>query len=104
MKLDLSQAILKATDPKLRTDNWQANIEVCDIVKRDPEDNGKDAISMIQRRLEQSDANVILRSLSLIVALAENCGSRLQQEISSKSFTNILYSLIEKRTIHFTVK
>lgn len=104
MKLELSQAILKATDPKLRTDNWQANIEVCDIVKRDPEDNGKDAISMIQRRLEQSDANVILRSLSLIVALAENCGSRLQQEISSKSFTNILYSLIEKRTIHFTVK
>ncbi|KAG0662979.1 ESCRT-0 subunit protein hse1 [Maudiozyma exigua] len=104
MKLELSQAILKATDPKLRTDNWQANIEVCDIVKRDPEDNGKDAIAMLQRRLEQNDANVLLRSLSLTVALAENCGSRLQQEISSKSFTNMLYSLIEKRTIHITVK
>lgn len=104
MKLELSQAILKATDPKLRTDNWQANIEVCDIVKRDPEDNGKDAISMIQRRLEQNDANVILRSISLIIALAENCGSRLQQEISSKNFTNNLYNLIEKKNIHITVK
>ncbi|CAB4257167.1 similar to Saccharomyces cerevisiae YHL002W HSE1 Subunit of the endosomal Vps27p-Hse1p complex required for sorting of ubiquitinated membrane proteins into intralumenal vesicles prior to vacuolar degradation [Maudiozyma barnettii] len=104
MKLELSSAILKATNPTLRTDNWQANIEVCDIVKSDPEDNGKDAVQMLCRRLEQDDANVILRSLSLIVALAENCGSRLQQEISSKAFTSLLYSLIEKRQIHYTVK
>ncbi|SMN18885.1 similar to Saccharomyces cerevisiae YHL002W HSE1 Subunit of the endosomal Vps27p-Hse1p complex required for sorting of ubiquitinated membrane proteins into intralumenal vesicles prior to vacuolar degradation [Maudiozyma saulgeensis] len=104
MKLELSSAILKATDPKLRSDNWQYNIEVCDIIKRDPEDNGKDAIQMLCRRLEQDDANVILRSLSVIMAIAENCGSRLQQEISSKSFTNLLYSLIEKKQIHYTVK
>ena len=104
MRLDLSSAILKATDPKLRTDNWQANLHVCDIVKRDPEENGHDAVQMIQRRLEQNDANVILRSLALTVALAENCGSRLQQEISSKTFTAALYSLIQSKTTHHTVK
>ena len=104
MRLDLSSAILKATDPKLRTDNWQLNLHVCDIVKRDPEVNGHDAVQMIQRRLEQNDANVILRSLALTVALAENCGSRLQQDISSKAFTSVLYSLIENRTTHHTIK
>ncbi|CCD27404.1 ESCRT-0 subunit protein HSE1 NDAI_0K02130 [Naumovozyma dairenensis CBS 421] len=104
MNINLRNAILKATDPKLRTDNWQYIIGTCDIVKEDPEDNGKEAIELIEKRLEQTDANVILRTLSLIVSLAENCGSRLKQLISSKKLTAILFTLIEKQNIHITVK
>ena len=100
----LSKAVGRATDPKLRTDNWQYIIDVCDIVKLDPEDNGKEVMSLIETRLRQNDANVILRSLSLILSLAENCGSRLQQEVSSKHFTELLYSLVESNSVHISVK
>ncbi|CAL9729327.1 class E vacuolar protein-sorting machinery protein Hse1p [Monosporozyma unispora] len=100
----LSQAVLKATDATLTTDNWQRIMVVCDLVKEDPEDNGKDVIQFLERRLEQKDANVILRAISLTIALAENCGSRLQQEISSKHFTHLLYDLIENKQVHLTLK
>ncbi|CAI7144707.1 ATV_collapsed_G0023300.mRNA.1.CDS.1 [Saccharomyces cerevisiae] len=80
--IKIRNALLKATDPKLRSDNWQYILDVCDLVKEDPEDNGQEVMSLIEKRLEQQDANVILRTLSLTVSLAENCGSRLRQEIT----------------------
>ncbi|QLQ78181.1 hypothetical protein HG537_0A04280 [Torulaspora globosa] len=102
--MSVTSAILKATDGNLRADNWQYILEVCDRVQDDPEDGGEEAMEVIEERLEQKDANVILRTLSLIVSLAENCGSRLKQLISSKRFTHKLQSLVESRSVHITVK
>ncbi|QLL30615.1 hypothetical protein HG536_0A04330 [Torulaspora globosa] len=102
--MSVTSAILRATDGNLRADNWQYILEVCDRVQDDPEDGGEEAIEVIEERLEQKDANVILRTLSLIVSLAENCGSRLKQLISSKRFTQKLQSLVENRSVHITVK
>lgn len=104
MYLQVSKAILKATDAKLRTDNWQYILEVCDIVRADPEDNGNEAVDIIEERLKQNDANVILRTLSLTLSLAENCGSRIKQRIDSKSFTSVLNDIIENSSIHIMVK
>lgn len=103
-RVKLNQAVLKATDATLTTDDWQRIMDVCDLVKMDPEDNSKIVIQCLEKRFEQKDANVILRAISLTVALAENCGSRLQQEISSKHFTNILYNLIENQQVHIILK
>ncbi|KOG96516.1 ESCRT-0 subunit protein HSE1 [Saccharomyces eubayanus] len=101
---EMRNAVLRATDPKLRTDNWQYILDVCDLVKEDPEDNGQEVMDLIEKRLEQQDANVILRTLSLIVSLAENCGSRLRQDISSKHFTSLIFALIESHSVHITLK
>lgn len=104
MLMSITRSILRATDGTLRTDNWQYILDVCDRVREDPEDGGEEAMQVIEERLEQKDANVILRTLSLIVSLAENCGSRLKQLISSKHFTRELYALIESKSVHTTVK
>lgn len=103
-RMSIRQAILKATDAKLRADNWQYILEVCDRVSEDPEDGGEEAVEVIEQRLGQKDANVVLRTLSLIISLAENCGSRLKQAIDSKKFTKLLLSLIENRSVHNEVK
>lgn len=100
----LLQAIQKATNPGLRGDNWGFIIDVCDLVKVDPEESGEYTMKKIEEELQGRDANVILRSLSLLVALAENCGSRLQQAISSKHFTGVLLKLVEDRKVHVDVK
>lgn len=101
---NIKKAVLKATDAKLTSDNWQYILDVCDLVSEDPEDGGKEAMELVESRLSQSDANVILRTLSLITSLAENCGSRLQQLIASKDFTGKLYGLVKDRSVHVTVK
>ncbi|CDO95964.1 unnamed protein product [Kluyveromyces dobzhanskii CBS 2104] len=100
----VKKAIEKATDPGLRVDNWGYLIEVCDLVKVDAEDRGDYAMKIIEERLLKQDANMTLRTLSLVVALAENCGSRLQQAISSKNFTGVLYKIVDDSQVHVAVK
>ncbi|AMD18909.1 HBR008Cp [Eremothecium sinecaudum] len=103
-KRKIENAVKTATAGELRADNWQYHLDVCDLVRDDPEELGKYAMEAIEERLKQNDANVILRTLSLITCLAGNCGSRLQQAIASKHFTGILYNLTQSKYIHMTVK
>lgn len=101
----LEKLILKATDATLTGDNWQYILDVCDCISDNPEINTKESLKLIKGRLALRDANVILRTLSLIVAVAENCGSRMKQEIASTSF--LQDSLIKKlgdKKLHRLVK
>ncbi|SCV00232.1 LAMI_0G03730g1_1 [Lachancea mirantina] len=104
LEYQIKAAILKATNERLRSDNWQLIIDACDLVREDPEDGGEYAMEVIEGQLEQKDANINLRTLPLIVALAENCGSRLQQAICSKHFTGVLRSIVEDKKKHTLVR
>lgn len=102
---DIDALIQTATDATLTTDNWQYILDVCDAINLNPEKDTKVAMKSIVTRLSSKDANVILRTLSLLIAIAENCGSRIKQEIASKSFLND--NLIKKlgdRKIHKAIK
>lgn len=101
----LEQLIKRATDETLTSDNWQYILEVCDNISSNPENGTKQAIGLISTRVASKDANIILRTLSLLVAVAENCGSRMRQEIATTSF--LQESLIKRfsdRRLHKTVK
>ena len=125
----LSAAFRKATDPSLRTDNWGYVMDVVDLVKsgkgfgfgeHDEYDgneeydfynvhtanNSENIMALISQNLMQENANVILRTLTLIIALSENCGSRIRVALSSKNFTtNVLYEkLISNSDVHITTR
>lgn len=101
----LETLIDKATDGTLTTDNWQYILDVCDCISANPETNTKAAIKLVQKRLAMKDANVILRTLSLLLAIAENCGSRMKQEIASTSFLqDSLLKRLGDRKLHKQVK
>lgn len=102
---DLQTSILKATDATLTGDNWQYILDCCDCISENPEENTKEALKLIKARLALKDANVILRTLSLIIAAAENCGSRMKHEIASTSFLqdSLVKKLGDKR-LHRLVK
>lgn len=101
----LEQLIKRATDETLTNDNWQYILDVCDKISSNPEEGTRQGIRELTIRLTSRDANVILRTLTLVVAMAENCGSRMRQEIATKSF--VQESLVKKlsdRRLHKTVK
>lgn len=101
---NLEKLIKRATDETLTTDNWQYILEVCDKISQDPETSTKQAIKIVSSRLSLKDANVSLRTLSLIVAIAENCGSRMKQEIATSSFLDTILKKLSDKKIHVTVK
>ncbi|KAI5951074.1 HSE1 [Candida jiufengensis] len=102
----LDTLINKATDPTLTTDNWQYILDVCDKISSDPELETTRAINLIKAKISSTkDANIILRSLSLITSIAENCGSRMKQEIATKSFLqDCLIKKLQDKKLHITVK
>ncbi|CCG20711.1 Hse1 protein [Candida orthopsilosis Co 90-125] len=102
----LDALINKATDPTLTSDNWQYILDVCDKISSNPELETSRAVNLIKTKITSTkDANTILRSLSLLVSIAENCGSRMKQEIATKSFLeDCLIKKLSDRKLHITVK
>lgn len=101
----IEAAIYRATDETLTTDNWQYNLEVCDEISKDPEALSAPAIATIILRINQKDANVVLRGLSLAVAVAQNCGSRMQHQIALRAFIHdCLFRKLHDRKVHATIK
>lgn len=101
----LETQILKATDEALTADNWQYILDVCDTISSDPETNIRAAMKVIRTRLAKKDANIVLRTLTLVVAVGENCGSRMQQEIALTSFLKEFFlSKLGERRVHKDLK
>ncbi|KAF4978602.1 hypothetical protein FZEAL_5051 [Fusarium zealandicum] len=96
-------AITKATDENLTSEDWGAIIEVCDKVSGD-QNGPKEAVQSIIRRLAHRNANVQLYTLELAHALAQNCGKNMHRELSSRAFTDALLRLTNDRNTHTQVK
>ncbi|KAL2266047.1 hypothetical protein VTJ83DRAFT_5399 [Remersonia thermophila] len=97
------EAINKATDENLTTEDWGAIMEICDRVSSDP--NGpKDSVASLIKRLAHRNANVQLYTLEVANALSQNCGKNVHRELSSRAFTDALLKLANDRNTHSQVK
>ncbi|KAI4251002.1 MAG: hypothetical protein LQ352_005136 [Teloschistes flavicans] len=96
-------AIAKATDENLTSENWEYILDVCDRVSAQ-ESGAKDAVASIIKRLAHRNANVQLYTLELANALSQNCGIQMHRELASRSFTDAVLRLANDRNTHHLVK
>ncbi|PKY03302.1 hypothetical protein P168DRAFT_291432 [Aspergillus campestris IBT 28561] len=96
-------AVAKATDENLTSENWEYILDVCDKVAGE-ESGPKDAVAALIKRLAHRNANVQLYTLELGNALAQNCGPKIHRELASRSFTDALLRLANDRNTHQQVK
>ncbi|KAL5048295.1 class E vacuolar protein-sorting machinery protein hse1 [Aspergillus fruticulosus] len=96
-------AVAKATDENLTSENWEYILDVCDKVGAE-ESGAKDAVAALIKRLAHRNANVQLYTLELANALAQNCGAKIHRELASRSFTDALLRLAGDRNTHQQVK
>ncbi|KAK4201546.1 putative class E vacuolar protein-sorting machinery protein [Triangularia verruculosa] len=97
------EAINKATDENLTSEDWGAIMEVCDRVASDA-NGSKDAVQSMIKRLAHRNANVQLYTLEVANALSQNCGKNMHRELSSRAFTDALLKLANDRNTHNQVK
>ncbi|KAJ5646638.1 hypothetical protein N7490_003010 [Penicillium lividum] len=96
-------AVAKATDENLTSENWEYILDVCDKVAA--EDSGaKEAVAAMIKRMAHRNANVQLYTLELGNALSQNCGPKIHRELASRSFTDALLRLASDRNTHQQVK
>ncbi|KIX95692.1 uncharacterized protein Z520_08399 [Fonsecaea multimorphosa CBS 102226] len=96
-------AVAKATDENLTSENWEYILDVCDRVSSS-ESGSKDVVAAMIKRLAHRNANVQLYTLELANALSQNCGIQMHRELASRSFTEALLRLANDRNTHQQVK
>ncbi|KAK0617044.1 hypothetical protein B0T14DRAFT_568594 [Immersiella caudata] len=97
------EAINKATDENLTSEDWGKIMEVCDRVEND-QNGSKEAVQSMIKRLAHRNANVQLYTLEVANALSQNCGKAMHRELSSRAFTDALLKLANDRNTHNQVK
>lgn len=101
----LQDAIDKATSSNLTEDDYGLLLDAVDTVKADPDTNIPESINLVKEKLRSSNANVLLRAITLIDFLAENCGAMMKAEIAKRSFVeDYLVRLVESNSMHVSVK
>ncbi|KAH9833348.1 Class E vacuolar protein-sorting machinery protein hse1 [Teratosphaeria destructans] len=99
----MDDAVVKATDENLTSEDWSLILDVCDGVSASPSGPAQ-AVSSLIKRLAHRNANVQLYTLELAHALSQNCGADLHRELASKAFTDALLRLAADRNTHAQVK
>ncbi|KAF2173036.1 hypothetical protein M409DRAFT_16986 [Zasmidium cellare ATCC 36951] len=99
----MDDAVVKATDENLTSENWEYILDVCDRVSANSAGPQQATASLI-KRLAHRNANVQLYTLELANALSQNCGPPLHRELASKAFTDALLRLAADRNTHGQVK
>lgn len=83
------QAVEKVTDGTQPTEDWDAIMKICDHVSVN-EENAKDAMKVIRKRLQTNPVANGWRSigltLTLLEALTKNCGKIFHLQIAQKDF------------------
>ncbi|OBA17878.1 uncharacterized protein OGAPODRAFT_41673, partial [Ogataea polymorpha] len=103
--MSLKESIDKATSAELTEDDFGLLLDVVDIVKSDADTNIEESVDIIKTKLESNNANVILRSVSLLDFLAENCGAMMRGQIAKRSFVNnYLVKLVNDPKMHNSIK
>ena len=99
----MDDAIVKATDECLTSENWELILDCCDRVSASSS-GPQQAVSSLIKRLSHRNANVQLYTLELANALSQNCGPPIHRELASKAFTDALLRLAGDRNTHAQVK
>ncbi|PFX29028.1 TOM1-like protein 2 [Stylophora pistillata] len=90
----VGQRIDKATDGNLPSEDWAANIDICDIIN-ETEEGPKDAAKAIRKRLAgNKNFKSVLLTLTVLETCVKNCGHRFHVLIAKKDFLDELVKIL----------
>ncbi|KAJ7568911.1 hypothetical protein O6H91_01G053000 [Diphasiastrum complanatum] len=86
----------RATTNALIGPDWAMNLEICDIVNRDP-GQAKDVVKAVKKRLDSKNPKVQLLTLTVLETLIKNCGGIVHQQVAEKSILPKMVKIVKKK-------
>ncbi|CAF1607571.1 unnamed protein product [Rotaria sordida] len=82
----------KATSPLLLEPDWEATLQLCDIVKSQ-EVTAKYAVQTIKKKFGHENAHVVLSALHCLESIVKNCGGPIHKEAAQRDVVDALREL-----------
>lgn len=92
-----AELVNTATSNKLAEMDWTKNIEICELVARDP-GVSKDIIKTIKKRLGSKHSNAQLYAVMLLEMLMNNIGEPIHKQVIELGILPILSKIVKKKT------
>ncbi|KAG0501762.1 hypothetical protein HPP92_001834 [Vanilla planifolia] len=92
-----AEMVKSATSEKLKDMDWSKNIEICEIVAKDP-GKAKEVVKCIKKRLGHKNANTQLFAVRLLEMLMNNCGEYIHRQVIDNGLLPMLVKIVKKKT------
>ncbi|KAK7352854.1 hypothetical protein VNO80_18284 [Phaseolus coccineus] len=86
----------RATSSMLVGPDWALNMEICDILNRDP-GQGKNIVKGIKKRLGSKVPRVQIAALTLLETIIKNCGDIIHMHVAERDVLHEMVKIAKKK-------
>ncbi|KAJ1396401.1 VHS domain [Sesbania bispinosa] len=86
----------RATSDMLIGPDWALNIEICDILTRDPGQT-KDVVKGIKKRIGSKNSKAQLLALTLLETIIKNCGDIVHMHVAERNVLHEMVKIVKKK-------
>ncbi|GJM90845.1 hypothetical protein PR202_ga07164 [Eleusine coracana subsp. coracana] len=91
-----SSMVERATSSMLIGPDWAMNLEICDMLNRDP-GQSKDVVKSLKKRIAHKNSKVQLLALTLLETIVKNCGDIVHMQIAERDILHEMVKIVKKR-------
>ncbi|XXG45794.1 hypothetical protein AAC387_Pa02g0781 [Persea americana] len=86
----------RATSDLLIGPDWAMNVEICEILNRDP-GQVKSVVKSLKRRIGNKNPKIQLLALTLLETVLKNCGDIVQMHVAEKDVLHEMVKIVKKK-------